>query len=183
MAEPRTPTLLDRVRSAARLRHPSRRTERAYTGSIRRFVRRPLLEQLNANRGLHRADRGRGIGVRLPDALGRKVPSAASDRGWYGLFPARRVAVDRRTGELLRHRVHETVFHRSVKRAARAAGVHKRVTRHTFRHSFATQLLEDGADVRTVQELLGHRDLKTTMIYTHVPQRGPLGVASPADRL
>ena len=146
-------------------------------------VRRPLLEQLESVRRLHRHDRERGTGVRLPDALERKYPGATREWGWYWIFPARRVSVDRRTGELFRHHLHETVLQRSVKRAARRAGVTKRVTCHTFRHSFATHLLEDGADIRTVQELLGHRELKTTMIYTHVLDRGPLAVTSPADRL
>jgi integron integrase len=146
-------------------------------------LRRALLEHLEENRRSHRHDRERAIGVRLPGALGAKYPSAATEWGWYWVFPAQRPTVDARTGELFRHHLHETAIQRAVKQAGRAAGIAKRVTCHTFRHSFATHLLEDGADIRTVQELLGHRDLKTTMIYTHVLDRGPLGVTSPADRL
>jgi len=93
------------------------------------------------------------------------------------------LAKNRRSGALFRHHLHETVLQRAVKRAARDAGLAKRVTCHTFRHSFATHLLEDGSDIRTVQELLGHRNVATTMIYTHVLGSGPLGVTSPADRL
>jgi len=144
---------------------------------------RPLLEHLEASRRLHGEDRDAGVGVRLPDALGRKYPAATGEWSWYWIFPAQRPTADEHTGELFRHHLHETVLQRAVKRAARRAGLAKRVTCHTFRHSFATHLLEDGADIRTVQELLGHRDLKTTMIYTHVLDRGPLGVTSPADRL
>jgi len=147
------------------------------------LVRRPLLEHLEAVRSQYRHDRSRGAGVRLPDALERKYPGAGSEWGWYWVFPAGRTTADTRSGELFRHHLHETVLQRAVKRAAQRAGVAKRVTCHTFRHSFATHLLEDGSDIRTVQELLGHRDLKTTMIYTHVLDAGPLGVTSPADRL
>ena len=100
------------------------------------------------------------------------------------LFPSTRLCEDpRNPGTLLRYHAHPSVLQRAVRRAAQEAGLAKRVTCHTFRHSFATHLLEDGSDIRTVQELLGHRDLKTTMIYTHVLQQGPLGVSSPADRL
>jgi integron integrase len=146
-------------------------------------LRRPLLEHIDRLRRAYEADRANGVGVRLPLALGAKLRGAGAQWEWYWLFPAQRPTVDSRTGERFRHHLHETVLQRSVKRAARAARLRKRVTCHAFRHSFATHLLEDGADIRTVQELLGHRDLKTTMIYTHVLESGPLGVVSPADRL
>jgi integron integrase len=145
---------------------------------------RPALERhLERVRAVHEGDRQRGIGVWLPGALEIKYPSAVLEWGWYWVFPARRTLVDRRSGAILRHHLHETAVQRSVKEAARKAGLAKRVTCHSLRHSFATHLLEDGSDIRTVQELLGHRDVSTTMIYTHVLERGPLGVTSPADRL
>jgi integron integrase len=121
-------------------------------------------------------------GVVLPAALGRKLPRASTEWGWQWLFPASRLVRDPR-GRALRHHQHPSALQRAVRAAARDAGLAKRVSTHTFRHSFATHLLEDGSDIRTVQELLGHRDVKTTMIYTHVANQGPLGVASPADRL
>jgi integrase len=102
---------------------------------------------------------------------------------WQWVFPATRFYVDRATGQWRRHHLHESVRQRAVKEAARLAGILKRATCHTFRHSFATHLLEDNHDIRTVQELLGHRDVSTTMIYTHVLNRGPAGVRSPADRM
>ena len=102
---------------------------------------------------------------------------------WQWVFPAARPFVDRGTGQRRRHHLHESVLQRAVREAARRAGIAKRATCHTFRHSFATHLLEDNHDIRTVQELLGHRDVSTTMIYTHVLNRGPAGVRSPADRM
>ena len=119
----------------------------------------------------------------MPDALARKYPGAGREWPWQWVFPAARISTDRRTGARFRWHLHETVQQRAVKAAAHRAGLHKRVTCHTFRHSFATHLLEDGTDIRTVQELLGHRSLRTTMIYAHVVNQGPLGVRSPVDRL
>lgn len=132
----------------------------------------------------HAAEVAAGAGrVALPGALARKYPTASCEWGWQWVFPAARQYRDPTTGERRRHHMHPSVLQRAVRDAALRAGLTKRVTCHTFRHSFATHLLEDGYDIRTVQELLGHTDVRTTMIYTHVLNRGGLGVRSPADRL
>lgn len=121
--------------------------------------------------------------ARPPDAIARKYPNADRQWAWQWIFPALSHYVDRRTGIRHRHHVHESVIQRAVKEAVRQAGLTRPASCHSFRHSFATHLLENGYDIRTVQELLGHSDVKTTMIYTHVLNRGGKGVRSPMDGL
>jgi integron integrase len=144
----------------------------------------PLQAHLEVVRRLHGRDLADGAGsVELPDALDRKLPGAPWEWCWQWVFPAKRSYWVRETGVRRRHHLDPSVVQRAFHEAVQAAGVAKRATCHTLRHSFATHLLEKGQDIRTVQELLGHRDVRTTMIYTHVLNRGALGVRSPADFL
>lgn len=142
----------------------------------------PLKEHLVRVRALHDRDVASGHGdVELPGALAVKYPRMAYEWGWKFAFPSHKLAIDPRTGAVRRHHVYENYLIRAVKEAVRSAGITKHVSCHTLRHSFATHLLESGYDIRTVQELLGHSDVSTTMIYTHVLNKGGQGVTSPLD--
>jgi integron integrase len=143
----------------------------------------PLQAHLARAKRWHERDAAVGFGdVDLPDALARKYPRAACEWGWKFVFPSHKRSIDPVTGVIRRHHVYENYLVRGVKEAARAAGIVKHVSCHTLRHSFATHLLESGYDIRTVQELLGHADVSTTMVYTHVLNKGARGVRSPLDR-
>ncbi len=144
----------------------------------------PLMHQLDFVRKLHAEDIDKGVGeVYLPVALGRKYPKAAKEVGWQYVFPASKVSIDPRSNKARRHHIHENGLQKKIKKSAVVAGITKKVNCHALRHSFATHLLEAGYDIRTVQELLGHADVSTTMIYTHVLNKPGVSVNSPLDNL
>jgi integron integrase len=143
-----------------------------------------LMEHLARIKMIHKRDIENGLGeVYLPFALARKYPNAARQWGWQYVFPSERISEDPRSGKIRRHHINESGLQRAVQKAARTAGFAKPISPHTFRHSFATHLLEGGYDIRTVQELLGHKDVSTTMIYTHVLNKGGKAVRSPLDMI
>lgn len=143
----------------------------------------PLKAEVERVRALHAIDVGAGFGaVWLPHALARKYPKAPNEFGWQYMFPALRRSIDPRDDAERRHHLDDAMLSRAIKRATKLAGIDKPVSAHTLRHSFATHMLEGGSDIRTIQELLGHKDVATTQIYTHVLNRGPNAVLSPLDR-
>ena len=146
-------------------------------------IKDPLRKHLIFIKQLHENDLSKGFGrVYLPYALAKKYKNADIEFVWQYVFPAKMISIDPRSGIKRRHHIHQSSLNKAVKKAAKMAGINKIISSHTFRHSFATHLLQDGYDIRTVQELLGHKDVNTTMIYTHVLNKGGSAVRSPLDR-
>ena len=147
-------------------------------------ISRELEVHINRTIEVHQQDKAEGYGeVYLPEALARKYRSAATEIGWQYVFPAKKRSIDPRSGKEMRHHVLESGLQKAVKRAVRNAGINKRATVHTLRHSFATHMLENGINIRALQNLLGHADVKTTEIYTHVMQKDINNLESPLDLL